>query len=257
MKNYWLLLFFAVQLSFANDMEWSKTGHRVTGEVAEKHLTRKAKRAIDKILKGQSLAEVSTFGDEIKADKAFGSFNPWHYVNFPVGKKYSEITPSEDGDLVVGIHKCIAVLKDANSTQKDKQFYLKLLVHLVGDLHQPLHVGRKEDKGGNDIQVQWFGKGSNLHRVWDSNMIDDYGMGYTELSENLPTLSKQQIKLVQQGDLYTWVAESQALVQDIYGSANSGDKLGYRYSYDWWATVEQQLQKGGIRLAVVLNGIFK
>ncbi len=257
MKKFSFLLFLAIQISFANNMEWSKTGHRVTGEVAEKYLTRKAKKAIHKLLNGQSLAEVSTFGDEIKADRAYSAFGPWHYVNFPLDKKYTDVKPSEEGDLVMGIEKSIAIIKDDKSSLEDKQFYLKFLVHLIGDLHQPLHVGRLEDKGGNDIQVQWFGKGSNLHRVWDSNMIDDYGMGYRELTDNLPELSKEQIKGLRQGNVYTWVEESQDLVKQIYDSAEVGEKIGYRYSYDWWATVEDQLQKGGIRLAEVLNDIFK
>ncbi len=256
-KGSLLLLFLIAQITFANDLVWSKTGHRVTGEVAEQYLTRKAKKAIAKLLNGQTLAEVSTFGDEIKADRKFREFSPWHYVNYPLDKNYTDVAPSTDGDLVAGIQKCIAVVKDKNSSRADKEFYLKFLVHLIGDLHQPLHIGRKEDKGGNDIQVQWFGKGSNLHRVWDSNMIDDYGMGYTELAANLPELSKEEVKSIAQGNVYSWVEESQELVKKIYSSAQVGDKIGYRYSYDWWSTVENQLQKGGIRLAVVLNQLFE
>lgn len=258
MKKMLLLVsFLIVQIGLANDMEWSKTGHRVTGEVAEKYLSRKAKKAIDKLLNGQTLADVSTFGDEIKADRKFREFSPWHYVNFPSDKKYTDVAPSPDGDIVMGIEKSIAIIKDKSSSLKDKQFYLKLLVHLIGDLHQPMHVGRKEDKGGNDIQVQWFGRGSNLHRVWDSNMIDDFGMGYTELTATLPRISKEQVKFLQRGDVYTWVEESQELANKVYESVQVGEKIGYRYSYDWWSTVEDQLQKGGIRLAAVLNAIFK
>jgi hypothetical protein len=256
-KVFILLLFLIVQITFANDMEWSKTGHRVTGEVAQKYLTRKAKKAIDKLLDGQSLAEASTFGDEIKADRSYREFSALHYVNFPLDKKYGEETPSESGDLVTGINKCVAVIKDAKSSRADKVFYLKFLVHLVGDLHQPMHVGRLEDKGGNDIQVQWFGRGSNLHRVWDSNMIDDYGMSFTELSDALPKLTKQQFNELQQGTVYDWVEESQDIANDLYDSVEVGEKIGYQYSYKWWSTVESQLQKGGIRLAVVLNDIFK
>jgi hypothetical protein len=131
-----------------------------------------------------------------------------------------------------------------------------MLVHLIGDLHQPMHVGRLEDKGGNDIQVRWSNKGSNLHRVWDSNMIDDYGMSYTELASNLPRLSKTQKNSIMKGDIYDWVEESQDLANEIYGSVEMGEKLYYRYAYVWWATAEMQLQKGGLRLAKVLNGLF-
>ncbi len=252
-----VLVFLSLQLSFANDVLWSKTGHRTTGEVAEKNLSRKARKAIEKLLDGKSLALVSTFGDDIKADRKFKEFSAWHYVNFPSDKKYTDVVPSEYGDVVAGIQKCIAVVKDKNSSKADRIFYLKLLVHLVGDLHQPMHVGRLEDKGGNDIQLQWFGRGTNLHKVWDANMINDYGMSYTELAESLPKLTKKQKKAIQEGTVYDWVEESQDLANEIYKSVEVGEKLSYRYSYVWWHTVEVQLQRGGLRLAKVLNEIFE
>ncbi|MFS4467603.1 S1/P1 nuclease [Maribacter sp. 2210JD10-5] len=256
MKRLTLLLFLIVQTTFGNDVYWSKTGHRVVGEVAEHYLSRKARKEIAKLLNGQSLAAVSNFGDEIKADNKYRKFSPWHYVNYPADKKYGDVPPSEHGDLVMGINECITIVKDENSSKEDRAFYLKFLVHLIGDLHQPMHVGRLEDKGGNDLQVQWFGNGSNLHRVWDLNMIKDYGMSYTELAEKLPVINKEQVEELQKGDVYDWVEESQDLANSLYESVEVGEKLGYRYSYEWWNTVETQLQKGGIRLAVVLNRIF-
>ena len=256
MKKYIPLLFFVAHFTFANDIDWSKTGHRVVGEVAQENLSKKAAKAIADILDGQSLAEASTFGDEIKADTLFRKFSAWHYVNYPADKEYGDEPPSGQGDLIIGIEKCMAIIEDENSAKRDKAFYLKLLVHLIGDLHQPMHVGRLEDKGGNDIQVRWFNKGSNLHRVWDSNMIDDYGMSYTELASNLPKLTKIQKKEIAKGDIYDWVEESQDLANEVYGSVEIGEKLFYRYSYDWWHTVEIQLEKGGLRLAKVLNELF-
>jgi len=258
MKNgFFVLLFLSVQFTFGNDIVWSKTGHRTTGEVAQQNLSRKARKAIDKLLDGQSLALVSTFGDDIKADRKYKKFSAWHYVNFPADKKYGDVEPSEDGDLIVGIEKCIEIVKDEGSSLEEKVFYLKLLVHLVGDLHQPMHVGRLEDKGGNDIQVQWFNEGSNLHRVWDLNMIEDFGMSYTELAASLPRLTKAQKKFIQQGTIYDWVEESQDIANKLYDSVEVGEKLFYRYDYVWWGTVEKQLQKGGLRLAKILNDIFE
>ena len=257
MKNILVLLLLVSNLAFANDMVWSKTGHRVVGEVAEQYLSRKAKRAIENLLDGESLAAVANFGDEIKADRSYSKFSAWHYVNIPFGKTYADIEPSEYGDLVQGVNTCLSIIKDENSTKADKVFYLKLLVHLIGDLHQPMHVGRVEDKGGNDIQLQWFGEGTNLHRVWDSNLINDNGMSFTELAAEVPELSKQQVNFLQSGTLLDWVEESHQLADKIYDSVEVGEKLGYRYSYDWWDTVDSQLQKGGIRLAKVLNEVFK
>jgi hypothetical protein len=257
MKNILVLLFLATNLTFANDMVWSKTGHRVVGEVAEQYLSRKAKRAIDDLLNGESLAAVANFGDEIKADRTYSKFSAWHYVNIPSDKNYADIEPNEHGDLVQGINTCLEIIKDDKSSREDKVFYLRFLVHLIGDLHQPMHIGRVEDKGGNDIQLQWFGDGTNLHRLWDSNMINDNGMSFTELASEFPEISRQKVKLIQRGTLLDWVAESHQLADKIYDSVEVGEKLGYRYSYVWWDTVESQLQKGGIRLAAVLNEAFK
>lgn len=257
MKYILVLLFLVSGLTFANEIVWSKTGHRVVGEVAENYLSRKAQRAINDLLDGESLSAVANFADEIKADRAYSKYSAWHYVNIPEGKKYAEIQPSENGDLVQGINTCLEIIKDKNSSKEDKSFYLKLLIHFIGDLHQPMHIGRLEDKGGNDILLQWFGDGTNLHRVWDSNMINHNGMSFTELTSEYPTLSKKQVKFLQEGTLLDWVEESHQLAHKVYASVAVGDKLGYRYSYDWWDTVADQLQKGGIRLAAVLNETFK
>ena len=116
------------------------------------------------LLDGQSIAAVANFGDDIKADKKYAKYSPWHYVNFPADKKYTEVTPSPEGDLIQGIQECERIIKDENSSREDKVFYLKMLIHLVGDLHQPMHVGRLEDKGGNDIELKWFGK-NELYRA--------------------------------------------------------------------------------------------
>lgn len=256
MKKTTILLFFIVQFSFGNTIFWSKTGHRVIGDVAQQYLSRKTKKEIKKLLDGQSLASVSNFGDKIKADKRYKEFSAWHYVNFPADKKYTDVEPSKYGDVVLGIQKCIAIVKDTKKTKEDRAFYLKLLVHLVGDLHQPMHVGRLEDKGGNDFQVEWFNKGTNLHKVWDTYMIEDNGMSYTELSQSLPKLSKEERKKLQQGTVYDWVEESQDIANEIYASTKVGEKLFYGYSYKWWGTVENQLQVGGLRLAKVLNDLF-
>lgn len=256
MKKTTILLFFIVQLSFGNTIFWSKKGHRVIGNVAQEYISRKAKKEINKLLDGQSLASVSNFGDEIKADKRYKKFSAWHYVNFPADKKYTDVEPSKYGDIIIGIQKCISIVKDTKKTKEDRAFYLKMLVHLIGDLHQPMHVGRLEDKGGNDFQVEWFNKGTNLHKVWDSHLIEDNGMSYTELSQSLPKLNKEQRKNLQKGTIYDWVEESQDIANEIYSSVKVGEKLWYGYSYKWWGTVENQLQVGGLRLAKVLNEMF-
>ena len=251
------LIIFSYHQSTANNTpDWGPTGHRTTGVIAEKYLTKKAKKQIDLLLNGQSLALVSTFGDDIKSDSRYNKFYSWHYVNFPFNTKYEDSDKNPKGDVITGINYCISILTNDKSSKEDQAFYLKLLVHLIGDMHQPLHVGKEEDKGGNDFQVRWFNKGTNLHRLWDSGMIEHYNMSYTELAANSDRLSKQQIKLIQNGSVLDWIYETQQLAIKTYSSAKIGEKLGYRYSYDNFSTVRSQLQKAGIRLAKILNDIY-
>jgi hypothetical protein len=258
MKKYILIIFLA--FIFSNTLtaaeDWGKTGHRVVGEVAQKYLTHKTGKAISKLLDGHSLAFVANYGDEIKSDRQYDKFSPWHYVDFPFGTKYEDSPKNPKGDLIVGIKKCISVIKDENKTKEDKVFYLKMLVHFIGDLHQPLHVGLAEDKGGNDFQVRWFKSGTNLHSVWDSKMLDYYGMSYTEIAQNTDVLSKEQVEFIKKGSVLDWMYDSRALCENIYAHTEVGEKLGYKYSYEYMDVLRLQLQKGGIRLAKLLNEIF-
>lgn len=236
--------------------EWGQLGHRVTGQIAQKYLTPKAARKIKAILSGQSLALVSTYADEIKSDPRYKELGSWHYVDYPFGTFYENSPKNEKGDIIVAINKCISILKDKNAKKEDQIFYLKLLVHFMGDLHQPLHVGLAEDKGGNDFQVQWFNKGTNLHTVWDTTMLEDYGMSYSELAKNADELSIEQLNLIKHGTIMDWANETRTLTEDIYNNTKIGEKLSYGYSYRYVNVARQQLQKAGIRLAEVLNGIF-
>jgi hypothetical protein len=240
----------------ANKPEWGATGHRTVGKIADNYLTGKTKRKIAELLDGQSLALVSTFGDDIKSDKRYSKFYTWHYVNMPFDLNYQDSEKNPDGDLVTGIETCKAVILEENSTKEEKAFYLKLLVHLMGDLSQPMHVGRKEDKGGNTVQVQWFGKGTNLHSVWDSKMIDSFGMSYTELADNMNEISKEQVAFLQEGTIVDWVNDTHKFAIEVYGTAEIGEDLGYNYMYDYFGLTRSQLQKSGIRLAKVLNELF-
>jgi hypothetical protein len=255
--NTILTFLFLLNFTYAeNSFDWGQTGHRVTAEVAQNHLTENAQKQIDKLLNGISLAVASTFADEIKSERSFDKYRPWHYANIPFDKTYNQITPKPEGDIVHAIEHCISVLKDSNSTDEDKAFYLKLLIHFVGDLHQPLHLGLEEDRGANDIRVTWFNENSNLHRVWDSDMIDSYQMSYMELTNNLPKLTAEEVQQIQEGSLLDWVEEIRLLTREVYKSAKNNDRLGYRYMYDHFSTVKVQLQVGGIRLAKILNEIF-
>lgn len=256
MKSFLIALLFLVSFQVFSNDDWGKTGHRAVAEIANQYLSEKAKANIKLLLHGQSLAAASTYADEIKSDEQFDEFKPWHYANVPFDQTYLDHEKSEDGDIVIGIQYCINILEDAASDEEDKSFYLKMLIHLLGDMHQPLHFGLKEDRGANDFYVDWYGEHSNFHKVWDSEMIESYGMSYTEMAENKFVLSPDEIQIYAQGDLIDWVEDTRELTKQVYASAEERENLGYRYMYDWHDTLDLQLHKAGIRLAKILNGIF-
>ena len=132
-----------------------------------------------------------------------------------------------------------------------------MLIHLIGDLHQPLHIGMAEDKGGNDFQVRWFDQGTNLHSVWDDKMIDHYRMSFTELANEAKVLSRKQVDAIKSGSVKDWMYESRELTLDIYKNTSKGENLRYEYAYRYMGIIHSQIQKGGIRLAALLNEIFE
>ena len=251
-----LLFFIGTSINFANSLDWGATGHRTIGAIAQEHLNKSAQKKINELLKGESLALVSTFGDDIKSDKRFKHLDPWHYINMPFDVKYEDSEKNPEGDIYQAINTCIAIVKNKNSSDDDKIFHLKMLVHLLGDLHQPMHVGRVEDKGGNTIQLQWFRSGTNLHRVWDSNLIEHFDMAYTELAKNRKVVTKNQIKEWEKGTIADWLHETHQLTPKVYASVTVGQNLGFEYAYEHMDLVRLQLHKAGIRLAKVLNEIF-
>lgn len=252
------LLFLSFSFTFANNPidDWGQTGHRVVGEVASQYLNKKAKRVITQLLNGSSLAYVSTYPDEIKSDKHFDSYSPYHYINMPLGDQYNQAKSNAEGDLYKGIQHAIEVLSDDTASDADKEFQLKLLVHFIGDLHQPMHIGRAEDRGGNSIRLKWFGKNTNLHRVWDTDLIDYFNMSYTEWAINFPKQDWKTQKELQATSVLDWIEESHELVETIYRATPENSSLGYNYTYDYKEILRTQLLKGGIRLAGILNDIF-
>jgi hypothetical protein len=129
-----------------------------------------------------------------------------------------------------------------------------MLIHLVGDIHQPLHVGGGNDRGGNDVKIMWFRADSNLHRVWDSDMIDDTRLSYTEFAESLERPNEAKLKQWQKTSVRDWANESKGYRKQVYDYKNG--KLGYEYSYYHLHIVRHRLMQAGIRLAAVLNEIY-
>ncbi|MFT6883321.1 MAG: hypothetical protein ACJAVY_002125 [Marinoscillum sp.] len=234
---------------------WGNTGHRVVGQIADKHLSKKARKQINAILKNESLAESGNFMDFIKSDPKYRHMSPWHYCTIPDSLTYEASGTPEEGDAIVTINRLIEELKSKKFTDEDEAFALKCLVHLIGDLHQPLHVGNGTDKGGNDVKLDYFWKSSNLHSVWDSGMIDGTQFSYTEYANWINHASETETKEWQSTSVLDWANESKKYRVKAYDFPED-KKLSYRYDYDNRELLNLRLLQAGIRLAGVLNEIY-
>jgi hypothetical protein len=253
-------------------LAWGKTGHRVVAAIADTQLSGLARAQVEQILgEGESLDEASNWPDEMRA--APGEFwqktaTPWHYVTLN-GTVYDHAPP--EGDALEALGRFAKTLQDPNASRADKQLALRFIVHLVGDLHQPLHVGKCCDRGGNDVKVTWFGKPTNLHAVWDSELVDDEQLSFTELAAKLERhLGPADIVKWWDANPRDWIRESAQIRDSIYPTPADPPKspkgnedgqprlpdLSYAYVYKFTPVMERRLSQGGVRLAAYLNAIF-
>jgi hypothetical protein len=202
----------------------------------------------------------SNWADFIKSEPSYNYLNNWHYINLPAGLNEEQLDYALKRDTVTDAYTKILFLsgelKNRSLEQNKKVVYLRLLIHLVGDLHQPMHTGRFEDLGGNKIQLTWFGQNTNLHRVWDSDLIDSQQLSYTEYSRSINFIDKNQLHSMQSQDAAQWVKDSYRISEKLYAKVNNGDKLSYRYIYDNLEIANQQMLKGGIHLAALIKQYF-
>ena len=250
-----VLLF--VQSCWVGDASgFGKIGHRAIAQIAERHLSARARAAVKAILGNESLAEVSTYADEIRSDPKFDYAKSWHYVNIDDGKTYETAPRNPSGDAIESIQRFTKTLQSTTAKAEERVFALKWLVHLVGDIHQPLHVGRADDRGGNKIRCTWFGKNTNVHIVWDSKIIESTKLSYSEFAKVCDKATAEQTKEWQNSTVLDWANESFKLRTQAYKPPISTTQGSYRYSYDNLPIVKRRVNQAGIRLAGLLNEIY-
>lgn len=236
---------------------WGQTGHRAAAQVAEHYLSPEARMAVSDILGREDLARASTWPDFMRADPSEfwqQTVNPWHYVTVPAGEDYGDAHAPPEGDAYTALRKFSQTVRDANAEPEDRALALRFVVHVIADLHQPLHVGNGNDRGGNDFAVSFFGQPGNLHRVWDSQMIDRWQLSYTELADwLLDDITPDAYRAWSDPDPKTWIGESAALRERIYPEERD---LFWTYGFEWKTTVEKRVAQAGVRTAVYLNHLF-
>lgn len=257
MRFFLLTIAAAAALSPAPALAWGKTGHRVVAAIAQEHLSWRARAGVRRVLGVETLAEAANWPDTMKSDPSpfwQKTSGPWHYVTVPEGRTYAEAGAPPEGDAATALVRYAAVIRDAKAPCADRQTALRFIVHLVGDLHQPLHAGNATDRGGNDVKVTWFGRATNLHSVWDSALVDDQQLSFSEMAASLDAhVTKAQRRDWRQVDPAVWIRESTQLRDLIYPADPA---LTYRYVYENTPRMERRLQMGGIRLAAYLDDLF-
>ena len=249
--------------SAAPCLGWGFLGHRTAARLAEARLTPATKAAVASILgPGETLAVASTWPDEHRRDIPESA--PWHYVNVPITQtKYDAKFCQAGGCVVSKIADYRAKLRDPMTSLEGKREALRFVAHLVQDLHQPVHVGDRSDRGGNDLQLQFFGQGSNMHRIWDSGLLEHVERDDAKTLERLSKqLTPEYARAIPVGTVETWADESLAAAREAYNDPVTGQpfRTGARVSEAYQAksipVAERRLIESSVRLARILNEIF-
>ncbi len=237
---------------------WGATAHRVTAAIAESRLSPEARAQVRALLASGGLVEASTWADEVRGLEPYDWIRPLHFVNLdPEVGRFERCPPQ--GCLVDAINRALDELRDPEASQSDRRLWLRLLVHFVGDLHQPLHVSHFEDRGGNRIGVDFFGEPWNLHSVWDTGIINRRRGSWRRLAKQLGRqITDSEEVSWPRGTLLDWVHESyRHATERVYPSAEPGQRLGRRYVEEHAEFVELRLKQAGVRIAALLNSVFE
>ncbi|HET9064473.1 MAG TPA: S1/P1 nuclease [Gemmatimonadales bacterium] len=237
---------------------WGRLGHRVIARVAASQLDKAAKEQVRYLLGNETLASVATWGDEVRKERP--ETGNWHYIDIPITDSvYRPERYCPDGCVIEALNTQLAILANRGGSRAERAEALKWVVHLVEDLHQPLHVGERGDQGGNDVKLTWQGQPSNLHRLWDSQLLEASG-----LDENA-WVARLEREIAHRGDLLQvrmgtperWAMESHAVSRDVvYPFLPQSLEVGRQYYEQVHVILEDRLFRASVRLASLLNGVL-
>ena len=257
-------------------LAWGVLGHALVGELAGRHLQPAAQSEVRALLDGETvptLGGVASWADALRdgEPERFKATSPWHYVNYPLGQ--CDFVPARDcpgGDCVIGaIEKQRAILADRSQSREARRDALKFLVHFIGDIHQPMHAGNRNDLGGNkfqvslrtDVQPEPYARkkyvdgvmGTNLHSVWDYYVLAERGLklkAYADVLDALPWPPMPAHGAM--SPPAAWAAESCRLL-DARSLYPQQHKMDRSYPDAMRPLAEQRVRQAAWRLSVVLN----
>jgi hypothetical protein len=248
-----IILFICLLCKITPSFAWGHEGHVIVAEIAKKYLNQHVQDSVQKYLGDLSFGEAATWMDDVRKDHNYDYMKTWHYVNVEKDKTYVK---SSEENVVTKLELVIDELKaKPRRSAKDINSDLKILFHLVGDLHMPLHVGYGSDKGGNGVALTILGRQSNLHRVWDTDIIEAKKLTAEDCLKLISAYSPAEIKAIQKIDVVAWMTESRALLDAVYDF--KGDVIDAEYINKNTSLIAKQLARAGLRLAAVLNASFK
>lgn len=266
-RCFWSVLLSACllpQFSWA----WGEVGHKTVAKIAEKHLTSEARAGVQELLGGRSLYEVAMWPDSARRSRGWEHTAKYHYVSIPDGEDYLAVLKKDlagmqnRGDVLRAIVAAEDVLRLNTASRDEKKDALSFLVHFVGDIHQPLHVGRPDDHGGNSVDIDWYGQRMNLHAVWDSRMIEKSyedvfrGRSGSEKSslyaEHLDRQDAGTIERWLRGYTLEWLRES----MDDRPAVYAVDLPLETYRQRGIRVIDRRIAQAGYRLAALLNGVY-
>lgn len=243
---------------------WGNEGHRIVALIAASELTPQVKAQVESLLGGDaasSMAALSTWADTIKFHHHETS--PWHYVDIEIDSSgYNSTRDCPTGECVVAqIERDERIVGDHSLAAPVRAEALKFLIHFVGDLHQPLHCADNHDRGGNEVKVILGRRSTNLHAVWDNDVVKALGRDPDVVVAELEQkIAPQQLTQWQHGSVVDWANQSFHVAKsEIYGklsgtgSTDAPIILGPDYARDQRAVAGEQLEKAGVRLAYMLN----
>ena len=249
------LCFLGLALSIS---AYDAVGHRIIAEIAYRNLTDKARNQVDKVLGKHGIVYEASWADDVRSDNKYAYSYQWHYQDLDDNMTSTDIKKLLGNPKAEGEHLFFALDTLTSRLKKDKNDAeaLKFIVHFVGDLHQPLHLGRKDDKGGNKVDFNWFGRKTNLHSVWDGSLIENQKMSYLEFSQYLlDKFESRKAEFKKQNILQS--VEAVYVVRNMIYAYDSTDNSNYHYIYFFADKRDEMLYRGGIQLANVLNSIYK
>ncbi|MCC6599993.1 MAG: S1/P1 nuclease [Crocinitomicaceae bacterium] len=231
---------------------WGKIGHRIVAGIAEDHLAPGVADSVQLYLGDMTMKEAATWMDEVRSDTAYNYLKPMHYINVEKGELYVR---TFGPNILNELYQSFKILCHRSEFSKEEVFMaMKKVIHLAGDLGQPLHVGYGEDRGGNLVEVTFIDKKSNLHKVWDSDIIERQAVTQSQCTELMNNWSKRKIHRCKKINFEKWMSDSRSWLPLIYQFDNA--TIDQKYVDKVTPVLERQLIVSGLRLSALLNTVF-